>query len=262
MNKMAPAKRDDLNATSDSRCAERLSIATLDEEVGLRRSCRAQLFAKLYGCSRLSSRVLSMASRLEGGSLFSYTLRQVLWQRHGVYAGAYSYGEWSKPGAFPPGVVIGRFVSIASNVKVFLRNHPYERLSMHPFFYLHTLGCVEHDTIESSECWIGHDSWLGESAIIAPGCSRIGIGAVVGAGAVVTKDVPDFAIVGGNPAKVLKYRFDERDRALILESRWWEQSLESLRPHVNELTVPFAQIPSAHQFLSQISVRSTESWRA
>lgn len=256
---MAEIKANDSGAPPIFQRPKEISLATLDEEGGLRRSRRAQQLARLYGFSLMGQRLLAVATRLEGGSFFSYTLRQILWQRHGVYAGAYSYGEWTKPGAFPRGVIIGRYVSIAANVKVFLRNHPYERLSMHPFFYNRALGYVENDTIRTSECWIGHDAWVGESAIVTPGCSRIGIGAVVGAGAVVTKDVPDFAIVGGNPAKVLKYRFEENDRDRILESCWWEYSLEALIPYMGNLTAPFTQLPSNHPLLRLSVVASTEN---
>ncbi len=215
-------------------------------ECGLRRSRLSGVFFGMYNmpkCRRIS---LTAVARLEGGAFFSYTLRKILWEFHGVFAGAYSYGHWIHPGAMPRGLVIGRYVSMAPNVKVFVRNHPHERLSMHPFFYNSHLGYVECDTIDKTSCWIGHDAWIGESAIVTPGCDRIGIGAVVGAGAVVTRDVPDFAIVAGNPAKIIRYRFDENLQDQLLASRWWERDLEGLLPHMDMLTVPLAAVPSNH----------------
>ena len=82
---------------------------------------------------------------------------------------------------------------------------------------------------------IEHDVWLGRNAVILPGCRRIGIGAVIGAGAVVTRDVPDFAIVGGVPAKVLRYRYDEPTQAKVLASRWWELQPEALAEDLGKM---------------------------
>lgn len=148
----------------------------------------------------------------------------------------YSYGPCLVPGGFPPGVKVGRYVSVASGVQVLLRNHPMDRLSTHPFFFNQKLGLLEKDTIEDGNLEIGHDAWIGSRVIITPGCKRIGIGSVVGAGAVVTKDVPDFAIVGGNPARLIRYRFSEDQREVILASRWWERSIEELRAHMEFFT--------------------------
>ena len=191
----------------------------------LRQSKLGPLIFRAYRSVRLRGICLRILGRLEGGHFYSSTLRQILESYHGVQVGAYSYGECMVPGSWPADVRVGRYVSVAPGVRVFLRNHPYDRLSMHPFFYNSQLGWVAKDTIMSGTLEIGHDAWLGERAIITPGCRRIGIGAVVGAGAVVTKDVPDFAMVGGNPARLIRYRFPEQTRQFILASRWWERSV-------------------------------------
>ena len=187
---------------------------------------------------------------LEGGEFFSATLRDILREEHGVEVGAYSYGECCIPGALPAGVTIGRYVSTAAGLRVFLRNHPMERLSLHPFFYNKELGYVPEDTVEARTLWIGHDAWVGERAIITPGCSRIGIGACVGAGAIVTKDVPDFAIVAGNPAKLIRLRFKERTRELILRSRWWERRIDEVTPRVGAMMTGLGSNPAQHPLLS------------
>jgi acetyltransferase-like isoleucine patch superfamily enzyme len=103
---------------------------------------------------------------------------------------------------------------------------------MHPFFYNSNLGYVPQDNIPEGDLAIGHDSWIGECAIITSKCSRIGIGAVVGAGAVVTRDVPDFAIVAGNPAKLIRYRFERSEIERKLASRWWEKPPSELAADV------------------------------
>ncbi len=81
---------------------------------------------------------------------------------------------------------------------------------------------------------IGNDVWIGAHAKIIGGVT-IHDGAVVLAGSVVTKDVPSYAIVGGVPAKVLKYRFDEQTVQLLLDSRWWEKDTLWLQEHVTEM---------------------------
>jgi acetyltransferase-like isoleucine patch superfamily enzyme len=95
-------------------------------------------------------------------------------------------------------------------------------LSMHPFWYNPALGIVDADSdVPRSGISIGDDSWIGANALILPGCTRIGIGSVVGAGSVVTKDVSDFTIVAGNPAKVIGTRLHEAERKLLLETEPW-----------------------------------------
>ena len=69
--------------------------------------------------------------------------------------------------------------------------------------------------------WVGHDVWIGYGATIMPGV-QVGSGAIIATASVVTKDVPPFAIVGGNPAQLIRYRFDEGVREALLEIAWWD----------------------------------------
>lgn len=100
---------------------------------------------------------------------------------------------------------------------------------------------------------IEHDSWLGTNSIITPSCSRIGIGATVGAGAVVTKDVGDFDVVVGNPARIIKRRFADDICETILDSRWWELPFEQLKDKSSEFGRDLMSLDSAQEVLSRIS---------
>jgi acetyltransferase-like isoleucine patch superfamily enzyme len=221
----------------------------------VRRSSFSKMILNFYKVPYIRKFALLAAKRLEGGIFYSSTLREILNIFHGVKVGAYSYGDCLIPGAFPAGVTVGRYVSIASGIRIFLRNHPIDRLSLHPFFYNSRLGLVQTDTITSSTLEIGDDAWIGDRAIITPGCSRIGIGAIVGAGAVVTKNVPNFAIVAGNPAKLIRYRFDDRTMAIILESRWWEKEIQDLSACLGDMIRPLGDVPGAHPLLAEAAMK-------
>ncbi|MBR6188682.1 MAG: CatB-related O-acetyltransferase [Prevotella sp.] len=92
----------------------------------------------------------------------------------------------------------------------------------------------ERQLVDGCSAIIGNDVWIGQDVRIIEGVT-IGDGAIVATGAVVTKDVPPYAVVGGVPAKVIRYRFTPEQQALLLQSRWWEQSEEWLQEHVREM---------------------------
>lgn len=206
---------------------------------------------------RFRNRALRLAYRIERGQFLSGTARNILKTYSNVSIGSYSYGDCFVPGAFPPGSTIGRYVSIASGVRAFGRNHPVDRISMHPFFYNYKLGFVDHDTISTTPISVQSDAWIGHNAIMTPGCLRIGIGAVVGAGSVVTKDVPDFAIVAGNPAKILRYRFDEPVRSTLLNTLWWEYSIDKLVPYMESMIQSVHSGISAHPLVAALVQKQT-----
>lgn len=170
----------------------------------------------------LRERSMRLILRREGGHLTSRSLRAYLHRVHGVDVGDYTYGSLLEPGRADRGLTIGRYVSIGPNVRRFGAAHPVDRLSMHPYWYNPGLAIVgADDDVERTTCVIDHEAWIGANVTILPGCRRIGIGAVVGAGAIVTKDVADFAIVVGNPARVRGERLTPRTRELLLERQPW-----------------------------------------
>lgn len=132
---------------------------------------------------------------------------------------------------------IGRFCSVAEQARINLGKHPVgESVSTHPNFYLPNRNggisfVTEHFYAnEFSPVKVGNDVWIGFRAIIMGGVT-IGDGAVVAASAVVTKDVPDYAIVAGVPARIVGYRFDEATIAKIKQSKWWENDEEWFLKH-------------------------------
>jgi virginiamycin A acetyltransferase len=123
---------------------------------------------------------------------------------------------------------IGNYCSIARGVSLYEYRHDYERLSTY-YIGRNVLGRPLDDEIESKgPIDLGHDVWIGAYAHVLSGVT-VGNGAVVAANAVVTRDVPPFAIVAGSPARVLKYRFDEPTRARIAELAWWNWDRDTVR---------------------------------
>ena len=104
---------------------------------------------------------------------------------------------------------IGKFCAISWNCSINAIHHPTDRISISAFPYV----------------------WIGANSVIMPGV-KIGNGAIIGANAVVTKDVPDYAIVGGVPAKVIKYRFNENVISSLLELKWWNLDKAEIKENI------------------------------
>ncbi len=130
---------------------------------------------------------------------------------------------------------IGKFCSIASGVSIGPGIHKMDGVSTHPVFFLKNTPLKKvysnKDLFESSKVTtIGNDVWIGERAILIDGIT-VGTGAIIAAGSVVTKDVEPYSVVGGVPAKHIKYRFDELEIKGLLESEWWNYSEDWLQTH-------------------------------
>jgi acetyltransferase-like isoleucine patch superfamily enzyme len=128
---------------------------------------------------------------------------------------------------------IGRYVSIANNVSIGPGEHILTHLSTSSLFYE-----LPYQELTQGECVIESDAWIGVDAVVLRGV-RVGVGAVVAANAVVTKDVPDYAVVAGVPAKFLRYRLDEKTRKQLLTSEWWLKDLSDAKTLLHQFEVEF-----------------------
>ncbi|MEJ2142405.1 MAG: CatB-related O-acetyltransferase [Gammaproteobacteria bacterium] len=165
---------------------------------------------KLYGIKRniVKKLILRILYSIDGPNytLYSQTLRKIFADYHDVNIGMYSMGGCFVPGAFPIKTTIGRYSSIAMGVLGFGANHPMNLKSSHGLFFNPTLGLAKERLVDDSPLEIGNDVWIGQNAIILPSVKKIGDGAVIGAGVVVNKDIPPYAVVTGHPGRVVKVK--------------------------------------------------------
>jgi phosphonate metabolism protein (transferase hexapeptide repeat family) len=171
-------------------------------------------------------------ARLEGTRLGAYCEVGARTMLLDVEMGDYSYVVNDSQMTY---TTIGKFCSIAAMTRINPGNHPMHRATQAHFTYRASAYFPgETDDVEffewrkSHRVHIGHDVWIGHGAIILPG-RKVGTGAVIAGGAIVTKDVPAYTIVAGNPARIVRRRFPEDIEARLVRLAWWDWDHETLQ---------------------------------
>jgi len=138
-------------------------------------------------------------------------------------------------------LIIGKFCAIAKDVKFIMNgaNHKNSGFSTYPFFIFGN-GWEKAEPKEGQlpykgDTIIANDVWIGYDVTIMPGV-KIGNGAIIATKSVVTKDIPNYAVVGGNPAKIIKYRFNIETIKNLLQIAWWDWSAEKITENLESIT--------------------------
>lgn len=137
-------------------------------------------------------------------------------------------------------LIIGKFCQIAAGVEFVMNgaNHQMNAATTYPFYIFGTWeqnAPAQSDLPLKGDTIVGNDVWIGQNATILPGV-HIGDGAIIGANAVVASDVEPYTIVAGNPAKLIRKRFDDELTALLLEFKWWDKSIDEINRFLPILT--------------------------
>ena len=135
-------------------------------------------------------------------------------------------------------LIIGKFCQIATGVRFIMNgsNHAMDGVSTYPFKVFGDAWAEAHmNVVSKGDTIIGNDVWLGNSVTIMQGV-KIGDGAIIGTNSLVTKDVEPYSIVGGNPARVIRMRFDEDTINFLLTLKWWDWEIDKITQHIKALT--------------------------
>ncbi|WP_034657844.1 DapH/DapD/GlmU-related protein [Chelativorans sp. J32] len=164
-----------------------------------------------------------------------------------VKVGDFTYFERHAEGIY---ATIGKFCSIAANTRINALEHPVERITTHKlsyrpneYFRYRGIDAAFLERRRAKHVTIGNDVWIGHGAVVLPGV-RVGDGAVIGANAVVTRDVEPYTIVAGAPARVIRRRFEAEVAEMLQSLTWWDWPLDRLFE-----AVPDMQTLSVGEFL-------------
>ena len=189
-----------------------------------------RIIDKLFLLKYTRKLVVWYYSKNKGGVYKSIKLRSLYKKYRGIDADFLSYG-WTSDLIDGP-VTIGKYTSIGKNVRRFDVNHYTTYATTHPCIFNPLFGWVDKDERLKSHLDIGNDVWIGENVLILPSCHKIGNGAIIAAGSVLTKDVPSYEIWGGGAAHFIKKRFSDDTIKKLEHSQWWnypEAELKELK---------------------------------
>ncbi len=196
------------------------------------------MIGRLFNKSSLFRKTLTnIIGKAEGGAWKSPTVRKLYKSYRNINVGYGSYGGWMTE-LFEGPATIGNYTSIGRKLRRIPYNHHIDYATTHPIAFNPLFGLVEKDDREKVHLSIGNDVWIGDYVTILPSCTSIGNGAVIGAGAVVTKDIPPYEIWGGVPAHFIKKRFSDDIIVELENSKWWELRIDALRPYVDDFINP------------------------
>lgn len=184
--------------------------------------------------SFLKKRVLYSVTKIQKGTGYSKFLKAYLKKYEKISLGDYctSASLFLGLNAGGNGISIGNYCSIAEGVKYFRANHPLALESQSAYFYnkkiakghINFTDLLSLHDVQRGNLTIGNDVWIGYNVIITESCHYIGNGAIIGAGSIVTHDVEPYSIVAGNPAHIIRFRFDKGKINDLENSKWWLQS--------------------------------------
>ncbi len=138
----------------------------------------------------------------------------------------------------PEKIIIGKFCQIATGIRFMTNggNHALDGVSTYPFkVFGKSWSEAPLNTVSKGDTVVGNDVWIGNSVTIMHGI-KIGHGAIIGTNALVTKDIEPYSIVGGNPAKLIRKRFDDETIEFLLELAWWNWPIEKISENIEAIT--------------------------
>jgi len=191
-----------------------------------------QILFWLYRFDVLKKYVVRILVKIDGDEYRSLWLRKVFKHYHNVEIGMFTYGGCFNYRQVAPGTKIGKFTSFNRYAYIYNLDRDITAVTTNPVLYCPDMGFVKSDPRKPVQAEIGNDVWIGHNVVILPGVKKIGDGAVIGAGAVVTEDVPPYSVAAGVPAKVIKYRFDKQVIEKLMKIKWWDWPEEKIKENI------------------------------